>query len=254
MLYLSFLAFAIIALILSLSRDWSDWVDLMNDTTGGASAAIYKMNTYLGRYFPNIAKKFERYSQDDMEYLNQNYQNFDPNDYGGFDEEYYFEKGKTAQRFNQYLDKFEELVDDFENLSQLVNTAMSVEKDFSLAHDFRRYNQLLEEIHAMFSKLVSSPTFAYDTLEKQSFLLISQAEALSKKIASYAQNIINKSARPKSDTNEILDFFQGCTTEEEIKRRYRGLSKVYHPDMQGHAETFKAIHKQYETMMEKIAT
>lgn len=49
-----------------------------------------------------------------------------------------------------------------------------------------------------------------------------------------------------------MDFFEGCSSEEELKKRYKALCKVYHPDVGGHEETFKVLQNQYEEKM-KVA-
>lgn len=41
------------------------------------------------------------------------------------------------------------------------------------------------------------------------------------------------------------DYFRGCLTEGERKRRYRKLTKKYHPDRGGNEEIMKEINKQY---------
>ncbi|MBR4343870.1 MAG: J domain-containing protein [Lachnospiraceae bacterium] len=52
----------------------------------------------------------------------------------------------------------------------------------------------------------------------------------------------------------ISEFFNGCTTEEEIKKRYRDLSKVFHPDsLNGDQETFLTIKKDYEDLMARFS-
>lgn len=49
-------------------------------------------------------------------------------------------------------------------------------------------------------------------------------------------------------------FFNGCTTEEEIKKRYRDLTKVFHPDSgNGDQETFLNIKKDYDELMKRKA-
>ena len=49
-------------------------------------------------------------------------------------------------------------------------------------------------------------------------------------------------------------FFNGCSTEEEIKKRYRDLTKVFHPDSgNGDQETFLNIKKDYDELMKRKA-
>lgn len=41
------------------------------------------------------------------------------------------------------------------------------------------------------------------------------------------------------------DYFQGCTTNEEIKKQYRRLVKILHPDNGGDSEEFKEMQQQF---------
>ena len=47
-------------------------------------------------------------------------------------------------------------------------------------------------------------------------------------------------------------FFEGCKTKESIKRRYRDLCKVYHPDSGNGSEAiFRAICDEYNSLMDE---
>ena len=55
-------------------------------------------------------------------------------------------------------------------------------------------------------------------------------------------------------TTVTTGFFNGCTTEEEVKKRYRDLTKVFHPDSEnGDQETFLTIKADYEELMRRIS-
>lgn len=55
--------------------------------------------------------------------------------------------------------------------------------------------------------------------------------------------------------NAASGFFNGCLTEDEIKKRYRDLCKVFHPDSDnGDQETFLKIKEDYEALVGKAAT
>lgn len=45
---------------------------------------------------------------------------------------------------------------------------------------------------------------------------------------------------------QSTDYFAGCNTKEEAKKRYRELSKVHHPDRGGLSSTMSAINNEYD--------
>lgn len=50
-----------------------------------------------------------------------------------------------------------------------------------------------------------------------------------------------------------MSFFQGCNSEASIKKRYKDLSKVYHPDSgNGSGEVFARINSEYEILMKQF--
>ncbi len=59
--------------------------------------------------------------------------------------------------------------------------------------------------------------------------------------------------------NEVAEqgvsaFFNGCESEEEIKKRYHQLCKVFHPDSgSGDEETFVHIREEYDKLLEKYS-
>ncbi len=52
--------------------------------------------------------------------------------------------------------------------------------------------------------------------------------------------------------NREFGFFDGCRTPEAIKRRYRELCKVYHPDSGNGSEAlFEAVNEEYRRLMDE---
>lgn len=50
-------------------------------------------------------------------------------------------------------------------------------------------------------------------------------------------------------------FFKGITTEKELKKRYKDLIKVFHPDnMSGDNDTLQNINREYENLLHDILT
>lgn len=56
-----------------------------------------------------------------------------------------------------------------------------------------------------------------------------------------------------ANTESAMSFFQGCNSEASIKKRYKDLSKVYHPDSgNGSGEVFARINSEYEVLMKQF--
>lgn len=54
-------------------------------------------------------------------------------------------------------------------------------------------------------------------------------------------------ALPQNATQPKVNYFEGCETEQDIKDRFRELSKSYHPDNGENPELFMDMMKQYKT-------
>lgn len=66
------------------------------------------------------------------------------------------------------------------------------------------------------------------------------------------QNTAGTSATSDNE-KQTSSYFSGCTTKEQIQKRYRDLCKVYHPDMgNGSAEIFDQINKEYEQLKREV--
>lgn len=54
-------------------------------------------------------------------------------------------------------------------------------------------------------------------------------------------------------TQDTDSYFAGCTTLEEVEKRYKALAKVFHPDSQtGNDVSFKQLQTAYETAKKKF--
>lgn len=51
-----------------------------------------------------------------------------------------------------------------------------------------------------------------------------------------------------------MKYFANCATLDELKKEYRRLSMIHHPDMGGNEETMKAINNEYSQMFELLKT
>jgi hypothetical protein len=51
---------------------------------------------------------------------------------------------------------------------------------------------------------------------------------------------------------EKMNYFEGITTLEGLKRKYRELCKIHHPDLGGSTAIMQAINAQYEDMLTRV--
>lgn len=203
---------AAIIVLLSLGAEWSEWGKLLE-----LSTRDYKTYTEMQLIDVN------------SDLLNNS-----------------FEDGKNAERCQQYMNTLNELVNEFEGLQQQVDIVMRIKQDSALAYKFSEYVTLLNEILKQVSAFKTD--ISYKVFETQFIPEIKQVSNLSKDIIKDTMRIINKDGFATGQS-KTLDFFEGCTSEEDLKKRYKALSKVYHPDVGGHEETFKTLSNQYEEKM-----
>lgn len=202
-------------IIYSLGVEWSEWGQMLSLSTQNYNNYIQMQ---LSEINPNLANNF-------------------------------FEEGKNVQRCQQYMNTLEELINDFEDLKLQVDTAMSIKQNSAIAYKFSEYANLLNELS---NQLSSKTNINPKTFELKFIPQIEIANRLSKDITKDTLRIINKNVSSANKTGKVFDFFEGCSTEEELKNRYKALCKVYHPDVGGHEETFKLLQNQYDEKMKAI--
>lgn len=157
----------------------------------------------------------------------------------------------------EYIEEFKSLIENAETLQQQVDAALNLQYDSSLLYDLGEYFQLLNHIQ---SQVAACPdTITYDDFESQFIPLITKAKMCSNQIIKKILFILEKhqtATGPSSQApvSKPADFFGGCTSLEEVKRRYRALSKIYHPDANGHAETFTSLQDQYQQKLTSFQT
>ena len=149
----------------------------------------------------------------------------------------------------EYLEHFKELLNDAEGLQQQVDTVMLSKADPVLAYDFAAYMGVLEKILADFAKYKKEiPCNDFETLFIPE---IKQAQKMEHDLTQKVMSALSRQANNKKNQT-ALDFFAGCQTEEDLKRRYRALSKVYHPDAGGHTESFALMQEQYDRRIAEL--
>ena len=78
-------------------------------------------------------------------------------------------------------------------------------------------------------------------------------EILSKEKSSilmYRDNVYREARRSMSNAENVKIFFRGVNDTESVKKRYRALLKIYHPDnMNGDNDLVLAINEEYERLL-----
>lgn len=215
---------AAIVIIISLGSEWSEWGEIL------------QFSTQNYQEYRNIL--YEQSAQLHANRLNSQFSATSAN-------------SGNAERCQEYMKQFQELVDEAETLQQQVDMAMSVRYESTLLYDFNEYiqglNNLLEELSA-FKGSIPCDIFANKFIPS-----IDAARNKANDIAKKIQLIIeSQSSSADKAENTAFDFFSGCQNAEEVKRRYRALCKAYHPDSGGDAQIFSMLTEQYEQRMAEI--
>jgi len=155
--------------------------------------------------------------------------------------------GKRQERCQQDLQKYYEMITDYTDFRLQVDTALNIKKDAPLKGALSEYVNLLtvlqEKMKAYDSEIPS------DDFEKSLSPLINTAETLSKSIAKRVLEILSLPASAPA-LDKGTDFFIGCNSDDDVKKRYKNLVKTFHPDVGGDHETFASIQNQYEARVE----
>lgn len=70
---------------------------------------------------------------------------------------------------------------------------------------------------------------------------------------SYNQNNSSSYSTGNQSSSNNLEFFKGCSSVEELDKRYKKLCQVYHPDSAtGDSDTFVKLKAEYEKLKEKF--
>ncbi len=160
------------------------------------------------------------------------------------DTSFVFSAGQSQQRCQQYMEVLNDLFDNCESVYEQVSTATQQEQDSNLQYLFSEYLETLQLIH---DQIPSAPgTIQCSTFEQKIIPLIQTAQRKEKEIQKDVLRILKKHSTAAQKNNTEIDFFSGCTTQDELQSRYHALCKIYHPDVGGHTETFQQIQAQYE--------
>lgn len=166
--------------------------------------------------------------------------------------QYIFEQGKNSQHCQQYMETLLELFGNVEAFQHQIDTAMHLKYDPSIVCEFTEYINTLNLLSEMLSD--NKSVIACKNFQHQFIPLIDKANKQSKDIQKRVLKVIENSNFTPSNEENPADFFGGCVTEEDIKKRYKSLCKIYHPDLGGHEDTFKLLQNQYKTKVVEVTS
>ncbi len=157
------------------------------------------------------------------------------------------ESGKRLQRCEHTMQSLNELLENMDTLQQQVDTVLHIAPDSTLGYTFAEYMTLLANIT---KELSASPNgVPHDEFERRFIPQIDKAKKQFAHIQKDVFQILNEELSGGARRNNEMDFFVGCRTKEEIRQRYKALSKAYHPDAGGDTETFQTLQNQYQEKM-----
>ncbi len=162
-----------------------------------------------------------------------------------------FEDGKLKEQCEQSMEIFYELSNGLEVLDQQVKAALDVQYSSSLNYSFSEYVNLLSKICKKMESFKGN--IPCGKFKSNLIPMISMAQKKARDIELEIFSIFQKNSTSAGNTVAVVDFFGGCTTDDELHKRYRALCKVYHPDVGGHEDTFKQLQEQYEKKRSKVS-
>lgn len=155
-------------------------------------------------------------------------------------------------------------------ISTFNKTQARVKDIIGRVDDYGKFNDLPEEFKEVFKSAMEK----YDALENRISSYIDLFDESSDtwrsevgvdilekaEVANAAINQMESAFRLLSQTSDKgahsdASFFRGCTTMEELTKRYRNLTKTFHPDLEaGDEETMKQVNEEYERLKSEFAS
>jgi DNA repair protein RadC len=89
----------------------------------------------------------------------------------------------------------------------------------------------------------------WEILERETRQLTLDKEKFNREKLMYRDKVYREARRSMSNAENVKIFFRGVDDTESVKKRYRALLKIYHPDnMHGDKELLQAINTEYERL------
>ena len=116
-----------------------------------------------------------------------------------------------------------------------------------MLHNQQKKNQLMQ-------KQLESQRILFDQkweiLERETRQLAIDKEKFNREKLMYRDKVYREARRSMSNAENVKIFFRGVNDTESVKKRYRSLLKIYHPDnMNGDNDLVLAINEEYEILL-----
>ena len=116
-----------------------------------------------------------------------------------------------------------------------------------MLHRQQKKNQLLQK------QLENQKIFfdqKWEILERETRQLALDKEKFNREKLMYRDKVYREARRSMSNAENVKIFFSGVNDTESVKKRYRALLKIYHPDnMNGDNDLVLAINEEYERLL-----
>ncbi len=142
----------------------------------------------------------------------------------------------------EYVTILENLFKELDNMALNIKKCIEIEPNKKLIYKYNEYLASLEKIE---SKIAKDGTLEFTKVVIKE---IKDVQKLSTEINKIIIDILANSTNTAKNDNSF-DFFSDCDSQEKVRKRYKDLCKVYHPDVSGDGETFKKINEQYEKLI-----
>lgn len=89
----------------------------------------------------------------------------------------------------------------------------------------------------------------WNILEKETRQLALDKEKFNREKLIYKDKVYREARRSMSNAENVKIFFKGVSDTDSLKKRYKALLKIYHPDnMNGDTDLLQAINTEYERL------
>ncbi|MDE5951857.1 MAG: J domain-containing protein [Acetatifactor sp.] len=217
-LYLAFLI-AIVVILLSLGIEWNEWGSEMD-----LSTSDYE------KYLSSILEGTGEIGQESIQGIH------------ALDE-------KRIEKCNRYQEILQRHVAEIEEFIERMHPLVDKSDNYILRSSWGEYFPRLQETVDQIGKYEDGmPVEEFEKLMPQ----IDKLEELKHTIEKQALKAATEQ-KPGSTAAAGGGFFAGCNTLEKLEKRYRALSKTYHPDSEaGDEETFKVMTEEYEKLKAEL--